>query len=309
MFRLASLVGAVAVMAFVGAGATAQEATRVAAITLELTSCYGSCPVYKVTISGDGRVVYEGRSFVRVEGEREVKIDPAYVKNLVQQFLDIHYFELKDQYRTVKSRDGSEVMVTDLPLTYTSLSVDGKSKKVEDYFGGPDKLAQLGKRIDEVAGTKRWVTIDAEQAREEFGRGLDVRSPDATELLVRVSEAGDADAVKAFIEAGANVNAHNELEMPIQVAGSPEVVRLLIAAGADVNGQVAGQNTDPALQHAARWGDAATVREMLRLGARIDGKAWGRIDGIDASGGTRRRGDRRHFAQCRRQCADSQRTG
>ena len=37
-------------------------------ITLERTACFGVCPVYKLTVYGDGRVVYEGKRFVRVEG-------------------------------------------------------------------------------------------------------------------------------------------------------------------------------------------------------------------------------------------------
>ena len=39
-------------------------------ITLERTTCFGVCPVYTLTIYGDGRVVYEGTRFVRTEGER-----------------------------------------------------------------------------------------------------------------------------------------------------------------------------------------------------------------------------------------------
>jgi hypothetical protein len=255
-------------------GIRAQDAAHDVVITLERTACYGWCPVYKVTVTGDGTVSYEGTNFVRVIGQREAKIDPAAVKNLVKDFQDIHYFELQDEYKTMKYPDGTESFASDLPTAFTSISLNGKTKKIEAYYGVPDELYKLEKKIDEVTGSKRWVTIDAEQVREEVRRGWNVRSPEGTVLLVKASEAGDADSVKAFIDAGANVNANNDQETPIQVAGSAEVVRLLVAAGADVNGQTEGRNTDPALQHAARWDDAATVRELLKSGARIDARAW-----------------------------------
>ena len=38
-------------------------------ITMERTPCHGTCPVYKLTISGNGEVTYEGHNFVEVEGE------------------------------------------------------------------------------------------------------------------------------------------------------------------------------------------------------------------------------------------------
>lgn len=35
-------------------------------ISLEQTACYGTCPAYKVTIHGDGNVVYVGNNHVRI---------------------------------------------------------------------------------------------------------------------------------------------------------------------------------------------------------------------------------------------------
>jgi Domain of unknown function (DUF6438)/Ankyrin repeats (3 copies) len=254
--------------------ARAEEPDSDAVITLERTNCYGWCPVYKIKISGDGRVEYEGERFVRVVGTREAKIDPAAVKKLIQQFEAIHYFELQDKYETIKNPDGTETMMSDMPTAFTSLSLNGKSKKIEAYYGVPDELEELERKIDEVAGSKRWVTIDAEQVGEEIRRGWNPRSLEGTALLVKASQAGDAETVKALLDGGANVSANDGLMMPIQVANSAEVVRILIAAGANVNGQTAGQNTDPALHNAARWGDAATVRELLKERAQIEAKAW-----------------------------------
>ena len=36
-------------------------------ITLERTACHGTCPIYKLTIEGNGTVIYEGQDFVQVK--------------------------------------------------------------------------------------------------------------------------------------------------------------------------------------------------------------------------------------------------
>jgi hypothetical protein len=246
----------------------AQDAAHDVVITLE-------CDAYKIAVTGDGLVVYEGKQSVRIVGKREKKIDPAAVQKLVQQFQDIHYFELEDEYLCTKGPDGNcWVWETDLPTTYTSLSLNGKTKKIKAYAGVPEELEKLERTIFEVTGSRQWAAIDAEGVREEVRRGWNVRSPEATSLLIVASFEGDAETVKALIDAGANVNANDGYEMPIQMARGAAVVRLLVAAGADVNGQVVDRNSDPALQNAARWGDAVTVRELLKNNAHIDGRAW-----------------------------------
>jgi hypothetical protein len=47
---------------------------------------------------------------------------------------------------------------TDMPVTITSLTLNGRSKKVEDSFGAPAKLRALERKIDEVTGSSMWVS-------------------------------------------------------------------------------------------------------------------------------------------------------
>ena len=82
-----------------GALASDDSARDDVLITLERTSCYGSCPVYKLTIRGDGSVTYEGQKFVRVEATRQITVDPSKVLELTQAFVDVGYFDLRDHYR------------------------------------------------------------------------------------------------------------------------------------------------------------------------------------------------------------------
>jgi hypothetical protein len=117
-------------------------------ITIERTACYGACPVYSLEITGDGTVTYQGRQFVRVIGKATATIPPEAVQQLVAEFERIHYFDLQNIYTA---------HITDLPTTTTSIRIGERFKKVVDRYGGPDELEKLEDRIDEVAGSDRWV--------------------------------------------------------------------------------------------------------------------------------------------------------
>jgi hypothetical protein len=45
-------------------------------ITYETGPCFGVCPVYRVTVSPDGRGVFEGKKFTAVTGKRAFRVDP-----------------------------------------------------------------------------------------------------------------------------------------------------------------------------------------------------------------------------------------
>jgi Domain of unknown function (DUF6438) len=130
----------------------AQKADQPIVITLDRTACYGACPVYSLRITSDGRVAYEGRRFVRVVGKATAKISPEAVSQLVAEFERIHYFNLEDTYTA---------RITDLPTTTTSIRIGSRFKQVVDYYGAPAALTALEQRIDEVAGSKRWVSVNS----------------------------------------------------------------------------------------------------------------------------------------------------
>jgi hypothetical protein len=119
-------------------------------ITLERTACYGECPVYKLTISGDGNVVYEGERFVKSSGTQKYQISQDKVKELVDEFHRTNYFTLNDSYS-----DG----VTDFPSAITSITVNGTTKTIDDYQGAqaPKELRELEDKIDEIANSNKWI--------------------------------------------------------------------------------------------------------------------------------------------------------
>ena len=121
-------------------------------ITLERTACHGFCPVYTLTIQGDGTVVYEGKDFVKTRGRVKLTIQKEKIEQLIEEFEAIDYFNLNDEY--------TDRTITDAPSVITSITVDGITKTIEHYqgdFTAPEELTRLEDKIDEIINTYQWI--------------------------------------------------------------------------------------------------------------------------------------------------------
>lgn len=133
-------------------------------ITLERGVCLGACPEYKLTVSADGTVVFEGSYSVKKNGTVKTGISRKKVRQLIRAFEKANYFSLKNEY--VSKEDGCPDVWTDQPFVTTSIVTDGKSKSIKHYQGckGNDKspiypkeLTELENKIDKIVGTRQWI--------------------------------------------------------------------------------------------------------------------------------------------------------
>jgi acetamidase/formamidase len=129
-------------------------------ITLERGACFGTCPIYKVTVASDGMVTFEGLDFVKTKGKATGQIKPDDYQKLVNEFKRIKYFSLDDKYEP--GSPGCTVGATDNPSALTSIERNGRTKSVSHYYGcKPSEvlraLSALERKIDEIAGTEMWV--------------------------------------------------------------------------------------------------------------------------------------------------------
>src|SRR5215475_12263762 len=68
-------------------------------ITLERTGCFGACPIYKLTITANGAVVFEGQRFVKKERATEKSaISKERLKQLMAEFDRVKFFSMEDDY-------------------------------------------------------------------------------------------------------------------------------------------------------------------------------------------------------------------
>lgn len=135
-----------------------QPMSQQVVLTLERTACFGFCPIYKLSVYGSGKVVYEGTRFVKVTGTRTTTISQTAVRKLVADFQKINYFNLQDSYT------GGH---TDAPSAITSLTMGKKQKTVNHYLPSPDaptQLTELENKIDAVVNSKQWIGTADERA-------------------------------------------------------------------------------------------------------------------------------------------------
>jgi hypothetical protein len=121
-------------------------------VRLERTACFGSCPIYAVTVHGDGRVVFVGKRFVRATGVRRATISRASVAKLYAAVRKARVFELDGRY------DSSNV--SDLPAARLAVRLRLQTKRIYHYLGdasAPARLKALECLIDRTAKTVRWI--------------------------------------------------------------------------------------------------------------------------------------------------------
>jgi hypothetical protein len=134
-----------------GAAEDSAAAAREVRITLERGACFGRCPMYKLELDGSGRVVFDGLNFVKDTGRFEDTVSSAEVRALAEEMEQAGYFAFADRYPPD---------ATDHATVTTSLTIDGRTRKVEHNLGSrsaPEGIEALYARIDEVARSAKWI--------------------------------------------------------------------------------------------------------------------------------------------------------
>jgi len=117
------------------------------------TPCFGSCPVYVLTLFKGGRARFEGTNFVKPIGTYEAEWSQSDLLKMKELAAEIDFYELASIY------DNSNV--TDLPSSITTLSTfegEGEYKTVINRYGGPEKLKQLERFFEELVKNTDWGT-------------------------------------------------------------------------------------------------------------------------------------------------------
>ena len=126
-------------------------------VSLERGPCFGTCPVYRVSLDRAGNVRFEGHRFVADSGISTAIVPREQAESLFVELETADYFDFADSYRS-----GDPVCTryaTDLPTVITEVHLRGRTKRVEHDRGcadAPAALSALETRIDEVTGVGRW---------------------------------------------------------------------------------------------------------------------------------------------------------
>jgi len=136
-------------------------------ITLERTECFGPCPVYRVTVSGHGDVLYEGLKFVDAIGIHQSTIAVDDVVGLLNEFLRVRFFDVLDKYEGQQfvQLEGDRLImyrqtVSCHSSTILTLRLGDHEKSVVLYDNYPSDLKSLAETVDSAVNTKQWVGPD-----------------------------------------------------------------------------------------------------------------------------------------------------
>lgn len=239
-------------------------------MTLERTGCMGSCPGYTVTVRGDGSVQYHGELYVLVPGDHRVWIKPERVAELLDDFRRADFLSAKPRY-VLNATDGSSQTIT---LTYNN-----ERWQVYSYFGRqaglPDAVEALEDRIDEVAGTSRWVKGDGDTLATLKAEHWNFasRSHDNLALFNSVLKAKRDDLIETMLAAGLPTDIaptpaaeYEQTEIPLCVAtaqGNLSLVQRLIKLKLPAHGVA-----QRCLLAAAGSGNLDMVNLWIQAGAR-----------------------------------------
>ncbi|MFK5854770.1 MAG: DUF6438 domain-containing protein [Bacteroidota bacterium] len=116
-------------------------------IKFEKTSCFGSCPVYSLSIFENGLVILDGIKNIDYIGSFKKQLSRKEINEIIAKFNDANFFNFDDEYTS---------RITDLPTTYISYNYNGKHKKIKDYSGAPKKLKELEKIILQIVNEEGW---------------------------------------------------------------------------------------------------------------------------------------------------------
>jgi len=254
-------------------------------ITLTRSMCYGTCPDYRVEITGEGTVEFDGRQFVAVPGHHTERIRPEAVRTLFEEFAKADFFWAYDEY--------SARNITDMPPYSLSLSFDGRKKTIRDYVGPavgmPKALWQLEERVDAASGSDKWVKGNDETFASLQADHWDFQAEDDTHQSLPGAAAahGRTELVRQLLAAGVRANTKygcQGVAAAAQAHPNPELVKLLLDAGAPLTADATGQNSEESffmgapcdlLFSAASGGNSEIMRMVLARHPQIDRRGFG----------------------------------
>ena len=115
------------------------------------------CPAYVVSVDENGIVKYVGLGGVKTQGEKTHSISPSKVRDLVGEFLRIDFFSLEDRYEVKKLPDGTSVTIDHSNATTISIDIDGKQKSVFIFFGAPQDLTDILRKLFDALQIAQYV--------------------------------------------------------------------------------------------------------------------------------------------------------
>ncbi len=124
---------------------------QITAVTLRRGPCFGSCPVYDVTLRRRGRSTWNGEMFTERIGRYRGDLDRDEFDRLAEFIERSGFFDWKDEYDPVGST------VSDGSTDVLEVRRSGKTKTVSQYSTDePPDFWVIAKLVEALAGRINW---------------------------------------------------------------------------------------------------------------------------------------------------------
>lgn len=118
--------------------------------TIQRTSCFGKCPMYKATFFDNGEVTYVGKRFVENVGTYTTLISVEDLESIRTMAEEVDYFGMEDAYPTP---------VADFPKCLTSFHLNGKDKNILNGENAPHGLISFERHLDGLLKERDWTKV------------------------------------------------------------------------------------------------------------------------------------------------------
>lgn len=122
-------------------------------VSIERSSCFGSCPAYRLEIETDGAVRFDARSHICVEGPESARLPAEKVAALRAAITDSNFATTPEGCCDLPCSDTSVLTLTvaDPVLRKRKTIVDS------DCPGSPTTVRDLTRTLEAIVGIERWI--------------------------------------------------------------------------------------------------------------------------------------------------------
>lgn len=130
-------------------------ATMTKRVEMKKEPCFGSCPVFTLTIYEGGRATYEGERFTERVGTFTKDLGTATYEEVIKAFEAANFQQFQSVYRA---------QVPDLATVTITYHREGESKSVKGKDGRPEAVLELESMLDGIANSGGWERLSAPES-------------------------------------------------------------------------------------------------------------------------------------------------
>jgi len=123
-------------------------------IEMHKTGCYGTCPIYSISLSASGNAEYVGKNFTDKMGK--------WKKDFSEDLRLVEFFGMVKEENWMQFDTFYPTMISDLPATILTIRFKESTRTIEIHGEHPEELDVYIDKLSEFANSGGWVNMNLE---------------------------------------------------------------------------------------------------------------------------------------------------